>query len=37
MDFFTIPTASPRVLYCWFVIHHRQRRVQKLSLKAGTA
>jgi len=27
MDFFTLPTASLRVLYCWFVIHHRHRRV----------
>ena len=27
MDFFTLPTASLRVLYCWFVIHHQHRRV----------
>jgi len=27
MDFFTVPTASLRVLYCWFVIHHEDRRI----------
>lgn len=27
MDFFTDPTASMRVLYCWFVIHHKHRRI----------
>jgi hypothetical protein len=27
MDFFTLPTASLRVLYCWFVIHHGRREV----------
>ena len=27
MDFFTVPTASLRVLYCWFVIHHHRRRI----------
>lgn len=27
MDFFTVPTASLRMLYCWFVIHHHRRRV----------
>ncbi len=27
MDFFTVPTASLRVLYCWFVIHHDRRRI----------
>ena len=27
MDFFTVPTASLRVLYCWFVIHHEHRRI----------
>lgn len=27
MDFFTVPTASLRVLYCWFVIHHARREV----------
>ncbi len=27
MDFFTVPTASSRVLYCWFVIHHERRRI----------
>ena len=27
MDFFTVPTASLRVLYCWFVIHHERRRI----------
>ena len=27
MDFFTVPTASLRILYCWFAIHHQRRRV----------
>ena len=27
MDFFTLPTASLRVLYCWFVTHHQHRRI----------
>jgi len=27
MGFFTVPTASLRVLYCWFVIHHDRRRI----------
>ncbi len=27
MDFFTVPTATLRVLYCWFVIEHGSRRV----------
>ena len=27
MDLFTVPTASLRVLYCWFVIHHEHRRI----------
>lgn len=27
MDFFTLPTASLRILYCLFVIHHQNRRV----------
>jgi len=27
MDFFTLPTASMRILYCWFVIHHERRRI----------
>ncbi len=27
MDFFTVPTASFRVLYCFFVISHGRRRV----------
>jgi hypothetical protein len=27
MDFFTVPTASLRILYCWFVIHHERRRI----------
>jgi hypothetical protein len=27
MDFFILPTASLRVLYCWFVIHHQRRRI----------
>ncbi len=27
MDLFTVPTATFRVLYVWFVIHHDRRRV----------
>src|SRR5262249_5954349 len=27
MDFFTVPTATFRVLYCFFVISHNRRRV----------
>ena len=27
MDFFTVPTAGLRVLYCWFVIEHGRRTV----------
>jgi putative transposase len=27
MDFFTVPTVSLRVLYCWIAIHHEHRRV----------
>lgn len=27
MDFFTVSTASLRVLYCWFAIHHERRRI----------
>src|SRR5262249_5276851 len=26
-DFFTVPTASFRVLYCFFVIEHERRRI----------
>ena len=31
MDFFTVPTASLRVLYCWFVIEHGRRAVRHFS------
>jgi transposase InsO family protein len=27
LDFFTVPTATFRVLYCFFVIEHRRRRI----------
>jgi transposase InsO family protein len=27
MDFFTVPTATFRVLYCFFVIHHGRRNI----------
>ena len=27
MDFFTVPTATFRVLYCFFVISHSGRRI----------
>ena len=27
MDFFTVPTATFRVLYCFFVISHSRRRI----------
>jgi putative transposase len=32
MDFFTVPTISFRVLYCFFVIGHDRRRVLHLSV-----
>jgi hypothetical protein len=31
MDFFTLPTASLRILYRWFVIHHQHRSVLHFS------
>src|SRR5438445_9431992 len=27
MDFFTVPTATFRVLYCFFVINHSRRKI----------
>jgi hypothetical protein len=27
MDFFTVPTMTFRVLYCFFVIEHERRKV----------
>jgi hypothetical protein len=27
MDFFTVPTATLRILYVWFIIHHGRRRI----------
>ena len=27
MDFFTVPTATFRILYVWFVIHHDRRKI----------
>ncbi|HKE25429.1 MAG TPA: hypothetical protein VKB88_23885 [Bryobacteraceae bacterium] len=27
MDFFTVPTVSLRVLYCFFVIEHARRKI----------
>jgi putative transposase len=27
LDFFTVPTLTFRVLYCWFVIEHGRRRI----------
>jgi hypothetical protein len=27
MDFFTVPTATFRVLYCFFVIGHGRRKI----------
>ena len=27
MDFLTVPTATFRVLYVWFVLHHDRRRI----------
>jgi putative transposase len=32
MDFFTVPTATFRVLYVWFVLHHDRRRVLHLNV-----
>ena len=31
MDFFSVPTISLKVLYVWFVIEHRRRRVVHLN------
>jgi len=31
MDFFTVPTATFRVLYCFFVISHSRRRILQLN------
>lgn len=27
MDFFSVPTATFRILIVWFVIHHRRRKI----------
>ena len=35
MDFFTVPTATFRVLYVFFVIHHERRQVLHLSVSAN--
>ncbi len=35
MDFFTVPTATFRVLYVFFVIHHDRRRVLHFSVSAS--
>jgi len=35
MDFFTVPTATFRVLYVFFVIHHKRRRVLHISVSAN--
>ena len=35
MDFFTVPTATFRVLYVFFVIHHERRRVLHFSVSAN--
>ncbi len=32
MDFFTVPTATFRILYVWFVIHHDRRRILHLNV-----
>jgi len=32
MDFFTVPTATFRVLMVWFLIHHRRRKIVHLDL-----
>jgi len=35
MDFFTVPTATFRVLYVFFVIHHARRAVLHVHLGLG--
>ena len=35
MDFFTVPTATFRVLYVFFVIHHDRRRILHFSVSAN--
>jgi len=32
MDFFTVPTLTFRVLYCFFVIEHGRRRIVHFSV-----
>jgi putative transposase len=32
MDFFTVPTLSPGILYCFFVIAHDRRRILHLNV-----
>ena len=34
MDFFTVPTATFRVLYVWFAIDHAKRRVLDFDVTA---
>ncbi len=31
-DFFTVPTASFRILYCFFIIEHERRKILHLNL-----
>lgn len=33
MDFFTVPTATFRVLYCFFVISHSRRRIRHFNAR----
>ncbi len=35
MDFFTVPTATFRVLYVFFIIHHARRRVLHVGVTAN--
>ncbi len=35
MDFFTVPTATFRVLYVFFVIHHERRQILHFSVSAN--
>jgi len=36
MDLFTVPTATFRVLYCFFVISHGRRRVLHFNVASPT-
>ena len=37
MDFFTVPTLTFRVLYCFFVIEHNRRQILHFNVKEHPA